>query len=158
MLTMQTQDKNKALVRRLYEDCFNTGNLVVLHELLGEDFIGSRGEKGPAEFAATLATLRKGFPDVHFVVEDLFAEGDRVAARWSFRATHQGPFAGVAASHAPVTQTAIAIYRVSDGKLRQAWLQADRLGLLQQLVNSNSEIRSACHALAAHDCVTTRSR
>ncbi|MES2070112.1 MAG: ester cyclase [Pseudomonadota bacterium] len=133
MLTTQTQDKNKLLVRRLYEECFNTGKLELLHELLGEDFIGSRGERGPAEFAATLAGLYQGFPDVRFTVEDLFAEGDRVAVRWSFQASHRGPFAGVAASHAQVAQTGIAIYLVRDGKLRQAWLQADRLGLLQQI-------------------------
>lgn len=133
MLTTQTQDKNKLLVRRLYEECFNAGKPELLHELMGEDFIGSRGEQGPAEFAATLGGLHQGFPDVRFTVEDLFAEGDRVACRWSFQASHQGPFAGVAASHAQVTQTGIAIYHVRDGKLRQAWLQADRLGLLQQI-------------------------
>lgn len=133
MLATQILENNKLIVRRIYEDCFNTGKLELLHELLGEDFIGSRGEQGPAEFAVTVATLRKAFPDVHFVVEDLFAEGGRVCVRWTFTATHQGPFAGVAASHKAVTQTAIAIYRMSDGKARQAWLQADRLGLLQQI-------------------------
>jgi predicted ester cyclase len=126
-------EHNKALVRRLYEECLTTGNLTLLPELLSPDFTGNRGEKGPAEFAATVNTLRAGFPDVVFVVEDLIAEGDRVAARWSFTATHAGPFAGQPASHRRVTQTANVIYQVMDGKLSRAWLQADRLGLLEQI-------------------------
>ncbi|MFD2270741.1 ester cyclase [Undibacterium arcticum] len=125
--------KNKLLVRRLYEDCINPGNLDLLTELIADDFIGSRGEKGPSEFANTIAALRNGFPDVQFEVEDLIAEGDRVAARWKFQATHSGPFAGVAASQVQVTQTANVIYQIRDGKITRAWLQVDRLGLLQQI-------------------------
>jgi steroid delta-isomerase-like uncharacterized protein len=126
-------EHGKQLVRRLYEDCMNTGRLELLEELLTPDFAGSRGEKGPAEFSATVANLRQAFPDVHFVLEDVFAEGDRVAARWFFTGTHQGPFAGVVPSQRTVRQTANVIYQVRDGKLAQAWLQADRLGLLQQI-------------------------
>ncbi|HTD04460.1 ester cyclase [Undibacterium sp.] len=133
MLLKQTQDKNKMLVRRLYEDCFNTGNLEVLAELLARDFTGGQGEKGSTGFGAIIAGLRRGFPDAHFTLEDMFAEDDRVAVRWSLTATHKGPFAGVAASHKAVAQTAIAIYRIVDGKIHQAWLQADRLGLRQQI-------------------------
>ena len=126
-------DSNKQLVRRLYEDCLNTGKTELLTELLADDFIGSRGEKGPAEFAHTVAMLRDGFPDLKFQVEDLIAEDDRVAARWSMQATHTGPFVGFAASGKPVTQTAIVIYRVRDGKITRAWLQSDRLGVMQQI-------------------------
>lgn len=126
-------EHNKQLVRRLYEDCFNTGNLDLLPELLAADFLGSRGERGPAEFAQTVKGLRAGFPDVYFEIEDLIAEDDRVAARWLFRATHLGSFAGVAATGRRVTQTANVIYEVREGKLSRAWLQADRLGLLQQI-------------------------
>ncbi|WP_035051647.1 ester cyclase [Andreprevotia chitinilytica] len=125
--------QEQQLVRRLYEDCFNTGNLALLPELLTDDFVGGRGEQGPAEFAKTVETLRTGFPDVRFELDDVIAEGDRVAVRWTFHATHAGPFAGVQASHKQVTQNGIAIYRIRDGKLAQAWLQIDRLGMLQQI-------------------------
>jgi hypothetical protein len=44
---------NKQLVERLYRDCINTGRLELTEELISQDFVGSRGEKGPAEFART---------------------------------------------------------------------------------------------------------
>ena len=124
---------NKQLVERLYRDCINTGRLELTEELISQDFVGSRGEKGPAEFAQTIAIVRKGFPDVRFIVEDLVAEGDRVAARWKMEGMHLAPFAGLPASQKRVTQTAIVIYQIKDAKIVRAWLQADSLGLMQQI-------------------------
>ena len=126
-------DQNKKLVERLYRDCINAGNLELTEELIGQDFIGSRGEKGPSEYARTIATVRQGFPDVRFTVEDLIAEGDRVVARWKMNGTQLGPFAGFPASEKVVTQTAIVIYQIRDAKIVRAWLQPDSLGLLQQI-------------------------
>ena len=124
---------NKQLVERLYRDLINTGRLEPTEELISQDFVGSRGEKGPAEFAQTIAIVRKGFPDVRFIVEDLVAEGDRVAARWKMEGMHLAPFAGLPASQKRVTQTAIVIYQIKDAKIVRAWLQADSLGLMQQI-------------------------
>ena len=124
---------NKQLIERIYRDCINAGRTELIEELIGQDFVGTRGEKGPAGFAQTVAMVRKGFPDVHFTVEDLIAEGDRVVARWTMEGTHRGPFAGFAASQKRVRQNAIVIYQIRDGKIVRAWLQNDRLGLLQQI-------------------------
>lgn len=132
MSTTQTEE-NKRLIRRLYDECINPGRLELLDELLSSDFIASPGETGAAEFANVIAAVRRGFPDVIFEVDDLIAEGDRVAVRWTFHGTHQGTFASVPASQAKVTQTANIIYRVADGKITRAWVQVDRLGLLQQI-------------------------
>ncbi len=125
--------RNKPLIQRLYRDCTNTGNLKLTNELISEDFVGTRGEKGPAGFATTIANLRLGFPDVHFTLEDLVAEGDRVVARWKMQGTHLGPFAGFPATQKPVTQTAMVIYQIRESRLVRAWLQPDSLGLLQQI-------------------------
>ncbi|MDB5910897.1 MAG: hypothetical protein JWP34_5011 [Massilia sp.] len=70
---------------------------------------------------------------MHFEIEDLFGEADGVAARWRFQATHGGPFLGTAATNKPVEQTANVIYQFRDGKISRAWVQVDRLGLLQQM-------------------------
>ncbi|BBB68196.1 hypothetical protein UNDYM_3943 [Undibacterium sp. YM2] len=126
-------DHNLQLVRRLYEDCFNTGNLDLVSQMIATDFVSNRGEQGQAEFAANIAGLRKAFPDVHFVLEDIFGAADRIAVRWSFTATHSAPFAGFPASGKAVTQQGNVIYRIKDGKIAQAWVQIDRLGLIQQL-------------------------
>src|SRR5437879_6480150 len=112
MSTTHILEKNKLLIRRFYEDCLNPGNLDLLTELIADDFVASPGEKGSSEFVNSLAALRSGFPDIHFEIEDLIGEGDRVAVRWKFQATHSGPFAGTAASQARVTQTANVIYPI----------------------------------------------
>ncbi|MBB3117697.1 ester cyclase [Pseudoduganella violacea] len=125
--------RNKAVVRKLYEECFNQANLALLNELIAPDFVGSKGELGPREFAATVTSVQTGFPGVQFRIEDLFGEGDRVAVRWTFHAAHGGPFAGVPPSNVHVTQQGNVIYQLRDGQIIRAWLQVDRLGVLQQI-------------------------
>ncbi len=130
---MTTVDYNKALVRALYEDCINTRNLDQLDTLIAPDFTGARGVQGPREFRATIEAVLAGFPGVCFEIHDLFGEGDKVAVRWTFRAIHGGEFVGLPPSHADVTQEGNVIYQVRDGRIVRAWLQADRLGVLQQI-------------------------
>jgi predicted ester cyclase len=124
---------NKALVRTLYEECINGRDLDRLETLIAPDFIGARGERGPREFRATIEAVLTGFPGVRFDVHDLIGEADRVAARWTFRAVHGGHFAGIRPSLAEVTQEGNVIYQIRDGQIVRAWLQADRLGVLQQI-------------------------
>jgi steroid delta-isomerase-like uncharacterized protein len=128
-----TLEQNKKLVERLYAECINAGNLDSLQQLVSDDFVGSRGEKGPFEFGRTITMVRTGFPDAHFTLEDTIAENDRVVARWKMEGTHGGPFAGIPASHNPVKHSAIVIYQIRDAKIVRAWLQPDTLGLMQQI-------------------------
>ncbi|MFO6419792.1 ester cyclase [Hylemonella sp. W303a] len=124
---------HQAVIRQLYEEGFNQGRLESLDPLCAPDFLASPGDKDLASFVQGVAALRVGFPDVRFEIEDCFGEGDRVAVRWRFDATHAGPFQGHAATGRRVTQTANVIYQFKDGKIWRAWIQVDRLGLLQQL-------------------------
>jgi len=130
---MSTAAINKALVKTLYEDCINGRDLDRLETLIAPDFVGARGERGPREFRATIEAVLTGFPGVRFEVHDLIGEADRVAARWTFRAVHGGRFAGIKPSLAEVTQEGNVIYQLRDGQIVRAWLQADRLGVLQQI-------------------------
>ena len=130
---MSTAANNKALVKTLYEDCINGRDLDRLEALIAPDFVGARGERGPREFRATIEAVLTGFPGVRFEVHDLIGEEDRVAARWTFRAVHGGRFAGIKPSLAEVTQEGNVIYQLRDGQIVRAWLQADRLGVLQQI-------------------------
>jgi predicted ester cyclase len=128
-----TADANKALVRTLYEECINGRDLDRLETLIAPDFVGARGERGPREFRATIEAVLTGFPGVRFELHDVFGETDKVAARWTFRAVHGGHFAGIRPSRAEVTQEGNVIYQIRDGQIVRAWLQADRLGVLQQI-------------------------
>jgi predicted ester cyclase len=130
--TMVT-DTNKQVIRRLYDECINPGRLDLLPELVSSDFVGPQGDRGPEGFAAGITSLRAGFPDIQITIEDLFAEGDRVALRSSWRGTHTGTFRGTPPSGKSVTNTSITIYQLVDHKVIHFWIESDRLGTLQQM-------------------------
>ena len=66
-------------------------------------------------------------------LEHLIGEGDMVAVRHVWRATHQGPYEGIAPTGRPVTFTGADVYRIVDGKIVEEWSEYDELGILRQL-------------------------
>jgi predicted ester cyclase len=80
-----------------------------------------------------MTRLRGAFPDLHYTVEDVVADGDRVAVRWHWTGTHQGAFRGIAATQRAVTNNGLAIFRLRDGRIVAATLETDRLGFLQAI-------------------------
>ena len=121
-----TTEENKALVRREQEELWNhTGNLDAAQEL----FAPEQAEAARQE----AADFRQGFPDVVSVIEDLIAEGDMVAARWSSRATHLGEYAGVSPTGNEVEFTGISVYRIAGGRIAESWTVEDELGLMRQI-------------------------
>jgi predicted ester cyclase len=133
MTTTDPSAKNQEIVRKIYEDVINPGRLEKLAEYVDASYVGPSGERGPEGFAATISGLRSGFPDIRFTLDDLFASGDRVALRWTWEGTHQHPFRGFEPTGKRVTNTALAIYELRDGKVVRAWLQTDRLGFLEAM-------------------------
>lgn len=81
-------------------------------------------------FAASFAAA---FPDLRLTVEDILAEGDRVAARVTFRGTHRGEFQGIPPTGRQVTFSSIELNRMAGGKVAEHWVELDLLGLLRQL-------------------------
>lgn len=73
------------------------------------------------------------FPLYELIVEDMIAEGDEVAVRATFRGTHLGEFAGIPATEREVEIPVFLIYRIEDGLIAEHWMQADVMGLMQQL-------------------------
>ena len=99
----QTRDENKRSVQKLYESCFNQNDLGLLDQLVAPDYVGPRGDKGPAGFRGIVVGLRTAFPDIHYTVDDVVAEGDRVAVRWHWTGTHKAPFRAFAATGKTLT-------------------------------------------------------
>src|SRR5687768_6219154 len=117
MPSAPSSDANKQLLRRLYTDYINPGHLDRLGEIVAPDFVGPSPQPGPAGFAAAITGLRAGFPDLVYTVEDVVAEGDRVAVRWSWRGTHTGAFRTFAPTGKQVVNSGFAIFQVADGKM-----------------------------------------
>ena len=130
-------EENKALVRR-QEELFGGGNLDVADEIYAPDYVGhdpSNPEdvRGLQAAKQAAAEYRRAFPDLRVSVEDLVAEGDRVAARLRFRGTHLGDLNGIAPTGRRVDFTGIVISRVEGGRIAEDWANFDDLGMMRQL-------------------------
>ena len=133
MTGVQIEQENKAIVRKLYEACFNTGNFELAKELISEEFIAPNGQKGATQLFDQIKALRTGFPDIKWTVEDLVAEGDKVVIRSSWKGTHTGPFRNYDITRKAITNSAIAVYELKNGKMTRSWLETDRLGFLMAI-------------------------
>lgn len=130
---MSSTEKNKATIRSIYEDCLNKRDYNLSEKLIGDEYTGPTREKGNAGFLATVQPIIRAFPDIQWTVEDLFAEDDKVVVRWSWTGTHKEAFRNFPATGKAMTNHAIAIYQLKDGKVINAWMESDRLGFLQQI-------------------------
>ena len=134
---MSTKE-NKAIVRRWYEEGFTKGNLAAVDELIATDFVDHNqpapGLAGGLEGTKEVITMmRTAFPDFRITVEDMVAEGDKVVARVTARATHKGEFMGIAPTGKQAAIEVIDIVRIAGGKMVERWGIFDQLGLMQKL-------------------------
>jgi steroid delta-isomerase-like uncharacterized protein len=134
---IMSTEQNKTLVRRVFEEIFNANNLVAVDELIASDYVYHRPARpefrGPATYKQLLATFRAAFPDVHFTVEEMLAEGDSVFSRWRFTGTHQGEFMGVAPTQKRITAAGMLLSRCADGRLVEELELMDELSILRQM-------------------------
>jgi steroid delta-isomerase-like uncharacterized protein len=130
-------EENKALIRHEYEDGVNKQNLNIADEVFAPDYVGHLPGLPPVQGLDAYKQVASGFytafPDLQTTVEDLIAEGDKVAVRHSWRGTHKRDFQGIPPTGKQVTFTSMDIYRIVGGKIAEEWIEIDMLGLLQQL-------------------------
>ncbi len=91
------------------------------------------GLPGPENLKRAVGEWRIAFPDTHNVVEDIVAEGDKVAARWTTYATHRGEFMGIAATGNRIAVTSFGIFRLSGDKIVESWDTFNVVEMMQQL-------------------------
>lgn len=133
-------ESNKALLRRFIAES-NKGmaaSITVIDELYATDIIfhNSRGEdiRGLKDFRQYNSAFLKSVPDAHFSIDDMIAEGDMVATRWTMTGTHTGVSpSGIPATNRKLTISAITIDRIVGGKIVEEWERSDTLGVMQQL-------------------------
>ncbi|MBV8086942.1 MAG: ester cyclase [Chloroflexi bacterium] len=129
-------EHNKALVRRGIQ-VFNTRDWAQFADIFTPDavFHGTLpglalGPRGARELAAKVGSA---WPDDQWQIENLVAEGDRVVAHISSRATHLGRWLGIAATGRPVQYEAVWIFRIDEDRIAEAWWFADDLSRLKQV-------------------------
>ena len=131
-----TIEDNKALVRRFIDEVFLQGRAEAVEELLADDFVphtwGKTGA-GQQELIAAIKRVQAGLSDTRMTIEDMIAEGDRVAVRLTSHAVQTGPFMGLPPSGKAYTIGEIHIFRLRDGKVAEHWHEADFMGMMRQL-------------------------
>jgi steroid delta-isomerase-like uncharacterized protein len=127
----------KALLRRWLEEVWNRGDVSLLDELHTAGFRDRTGNPGltpdTAGMKQVILTIRAAFPDAVFTIEDLVADDDRVAARWTMRGTHNGEFNGMPATGRPLIMAGFGLVRIEDGRIAEFWHLEDDLAALRQL-------------------------
>jgi len=131
-----TLKANKATVRRFMDKIFLKGDFASVDELLTDDFTphtwGSM-QPGRDGLKEAIERVAKGISDPSMTIEDVIAEGDRVAVRLTSSATHTGEFMGMPASGKRYEIGEIHIFRLRDGRVSEHWHQADFMGMMKQL-------------------------
>ncbi len=131
-------EANKNVVRRLFEEVWNKGNLNVTDELFASTYVHHDAStpdlgRGPESEKKRATLYRTAFPDLRLTIEDILAEGETVMARWSCRGTHKGDLSGIAPTGKPFTISGVSIARFAGGKMVEGYVNWDALGLMQQL-------------------------
>jgi steroid delta-isomerase-like uncharacterized protein len=129
--------ENKEIIRKKHiEEIFHKGNLTVVDEIISPEYVyhGPLGEyKGPDGFKKMVTEFRAAFPDVHYDIEEMIGEGDKLVVYYTMTATHKGTFMGIPPTGKKVTLPCVYIYTFKNGKQVQALPFLDTLMLFQQL-------------------------
>src|SRR3712207_5743098 len=130
--------ENEALVRRYVEEVYDQRKLEVADELFASDFTLHDpdlpgGARGPEGIKNIVRTFVDAFPDLQVSLDDEMSSGEDVISRWTARGTHQGELMRIAPTGNRIDVTTLGIWRGRDGKISEAWLVFDALGMMQQL-------------------------
>jgi steroid delta-isomerase-like uncharacterized protein len=136
-MLVSIEKSNKNLVRRQVREAWNEGNLAVLHELMAPNLIYHGLPPGMAPglqgFKQLISMNHDAFPDIRVTIEDIIAEGDKVAVRWTWSGTHKGAYMGIQPTGKHVTVNGMSIHRIEDGMIVENWHEMNMLDLMQQL-------------------------
>ena len=130
-------EANKNLVRRFIDEVFVAGRPEAIGALVAPEFVSHTfgiTEEGQAQLKVAAERVHAGLEKVEFLVEDLVAEGDRVAVRLLSSATPTGEFMGIPdAAGKRYSIGEMHFFRIADGRVAEHWHQHDALGLMKQL-------------------------
>jgi predicted ester cyclase len=134
---------NRALVQRYLEEVLSRGRLDHLDQMVAPGYVDSStgagdAERGPALVRAAQGRVRSLFSDISYNVDQLIAEGDKVVARYTVRATYrpQDPETRAQAPSAVGKEAMVAgitIFRIAGDRIAESWTINDQLAMFEQL-------------------------
>ena len=133
---------NVAIIQRFINDLWNARDLSVADEIFADNCVTHQLRSGLAATAAPRdpETIKQhvlewlnAFPDLTFTVEQMVADGDRVASQMTMQGTHSGTWMGIAPTGKQISLQMMTIHRIEAGKIVEDWVLVDSLGLFQQL-------------------------
>jgi steroid delta-isomerase-like uncharacterized protein len=132
------QAENNKLTMNRFLEFINTASEALAEELISPDaifYVPGRPDPmhGPSGYLGIIHMMRSGFPDIQWTLDEIIAENDQVAARYTMHGTHKSTFFGVPPTGKSIEIGAINFYRFSDGQIIEEFGQPDLLGLLQQI-------------------------
>jgi steroid delta-isomerase-like uncharacterized protein len=132
-------EKNKNLVRRWFEEVWDKGRLSAIPEMFAQpgrahgfpdpDSVINSAE----EFAEHCKAFRQAFPDVRISVDDLIADGDKIAVRWTATMTHTGDGLGFPATSKKVLVSGSSFLICGNGQILEGWNYMDLTRMRLQL-------------------------
>ena len=129
---------NREITRRVFEEIWNNKKLDVIDELMAADYVHHDPQSpdvpsGIEGYKQFVSHYLNAFPDLHFTIEDEFADENTVVSRWTATGTHQGDLPGITKTGRQISVTGMTIARLRDGKFIESWGNWDALALMQQL-------------------------
>ncbi|MGH2535082.1 MAG: ester cyclase [Thermomicrobiales bacterium] len=128
-------EENKELVRRFFEEVWNQADETAIDRYIAEQAAGNDPDFGAGReaFRAQWRKWHAAFPDLHFQIDDLVAEGNKVVTRWTLTGTHRGEFMGIPATGHAIRVAGTSLDRIEHGQIQEGFDGWDALGLRQQL-------------------------
>jgi predicted ester cyclase len=130
-------EQNKAIMRRMIEEIWNKGNLLVADELFHADHFSPSAPdlpKGPESVKMLAQMFRSAMPDYHMTIDMIMADERKVVARFIQSGTHVGaPLMGIQPSGRRAEWTEIGILEIENGKIVKSWYEVDMLAMINQL-------------------------
>ncbi len=129
---------HKQLVKRYFEEVWNKGNLDVLDEIVSQDYINhnpgiANPASGPAGLKPIVAAIRKAFPDLNYIIQNMVVSDDQVAVHTIMQGTHSGDFFGISPTNKKIKVDQMQIERIANNKIVEHWRITDEITLLKQL-------------------------
>jgi steroid delta-isomerase-like uncharacterized protein len=131
-------EQYKTLIRNFVEEVWNKGHFDAIETYWAADYVDHNPAvpnqaAGAAGAKQVFMAFKSAFPDLHFTIEDIMVEGDKIVWRWTSTGTNTGSMLGMPPTGKQATISGIEIYRIASGKIGERWGNFDQLGLMQQL-------------------------